>query len=186
MQVLACIPLKGSIATKELADLINAPEHRLECVVRLMASAKFLAVPSDSTRLMAHTGLSASFVTQLSNLDAIMFLGSAIGPAALQMSEAGHGQLSGAAMSSPAGPLSFDTAIEQQPKLRRQWAAYCGCMREPTPLVVDLLNRLDWARLGRALIVDVSLNNNRVTGSVPRTTLTCKPPLCRWTRHARK
>lgn len=158
MQVIACIPLEGSIAMKDLADLVNSPEEQLERVVRLMASARFLAVPPDNPGLVTHTGLSSSFVTHLSNLDAIMFLGGTVGPAALQMSGGvtHAGQLSGAPKLSPLGPLSFETALEQQPRLRRQWAAYCGCMRDSTPLVVDLLGRLDWAILGNAVIVDVS------------------------------
>lgn len=144
------------MAIKDLADLVNVPEAQLRRVVRLMATAEFLKEPQPGSGRVAHTPLSASFVTDCSNLDAVMFLSGTAVRAALEMPEATQSQLSGFASSSPTGRLPFGTACEQQPKLRREWAAYCGCMRDSTQAVVDLLDRLDWASLGKARIVDVS------------------------------
>lgn len=67
-QVLACIPLKGSILAKDVADMAGVPETRLWRVVRITATASFLHESQPGH--IAHTALSAPFVTNLSFLDA--------------------------------------------------------------------------------------------------------------------
>ncbi|KAL9066490.1 MAG: hypothetical protein Q9161_007553 [Pseudevernia consocians] len=92
-QVLACIPLGGSIPAKEVADLAGVPETQLCRVVRMTAIAGFLHEPRPGH--IAHTALSAPFVTNLSFLDTTMFLAEIAAPTALHMATATqrHGHL---------------------------------------------------------------------------------------------
>lgn len=175
--MLACIPPSGeAIGTNDLADLASVPEVQLRRVVRLLATAGFLVLEEQQrpeglvgTRQaqVAHTRLSASFVTDFSNLDAIMFLSGTAVQAALRMPEATQRQLSGFSLTSTPLGLDFGTACKQQPSLRRQWNAYLGCLKDPNRIIADLLDRLDWASLGRALVVEVSCDsyNPTCTGS---------------------
>ncbi|KUI53801.1 hypothetical protein VP1G_01134 [Cytospora mali] len=173
-QVLACIPLNGSMSTKDLADLVNVPGSQLRRVVRLMATAGFLQEPQPGSGQVAHTGLSASFVTNFPNLDAVMLLSGTAAPAALQMSEATQRQLSGFTLSSNTG-LPFTSACEQQPRLKRQWSAYLGCVGDTSQVLVDLLDRLDWASLGNVCIVDVDAESIRVAEGLAE-----RHPALRW------
>ena len=85
-QVLACIPLSGSIPFKEVADLAGVPETQLCRIVRMTATAGFLYKPWPGH--VAHTALSATFVTNLAFLDATMFLAETAAPTAMHMAMA--------------------------------------------------------------------------------------------------
>lgn len=85
-----------------------------------------------------------------------MFLSGTAVQAALHMPEATQRQLSGFSLTSTPLGLDFGTACKQQPRLRRQWNAYLGCLKDPNRIIADLLDRLDWSSLGRALVVEVS------------------------------
>ncbi|KAL4919780.1 histidine phosphatase superfamily [Aspergillus aurantiobrunneus] len=65
-QILACIPLSGSVPIKDVADLAGVPESHVSRVIRMTATA-------------APSPLSSSY------LDAAMFLAGTVAPAALQM-----------------------------------------------------------------------------------------------------
>ena len=67
-QVIACIPLTGSVSIEELAQLADVPEIMLSRVVRMIATSGFLCEPQPG--FVAHTPLSASFSTDLSFFDA--------------------------------------------------------------------------------------------------------------------
>lgn len=157
--MLACIPLSGSVPAKDIADLTGVSETQLCRVVRMMATADFLHEPEPG--YIAHTALSAPFVTKLIYLDAAMFLAETAAPAASQMAAAtqrhGHSN-DGASAYTIAFNTSqtFQTACEQQPKLHRQWLAYRRCTGDIDDCVIELLSRLDWRNLGDACIVDVS------------------------------
>ncbi|ROV99515.1 hypothetical protein VMCG_06382 [Cytospora schulzeri] len=69
------------MATNDLADLVNVPATQLQRVVRLI-TAGFLQEPHPGSGEVAHTELSASFVTHFPNLEAAMFLGGTAAPAA--------------------------------------------------------------------------------------------------------
>lgn len=154
-QVLACIPLDGEIAAKDLADLVVVPEAELRRVLRLMAVTGFLQELEPGSDRFAHTVLSASFVTHAPNLDALMFLTNTAVPAALQMSEATQNRLTKSSLSSNTG-LSFATTCEQHPRLRRQWDAYLSHLGDSDHTLVHLISRLDWRILGNACVVNVS------------------------------
>lgn len=79
---------------------------------------------------MAHTPLSAQFVTNPAFLDAAMFLAESAAPAALQMASAtqqfGDSQRSNESAYNLAVNTQkpFHTARDERPKLSRQWSAY--------------------------------------------------------------
>lgn len=162
-QVLAYIRLNGSVPAKDVAELAGVPETQLCRIVRMTATAGFLHEPQPGH--IAHTALSAPFVTKLSYLDAAMFLTEIGAPVAMQMAAAtqrhGHGQSAGPSKSAYALAFNtsqtFQSACEQRPKLQRQWSAYLRCAGEMGDSVTELLNQLDWRSLGNACIVDVSL-----------------------------
>ena len=160
-QALACIPLSGSIPAKEVADLTGVPETQLCRVVRMTATAGFLHEPQPGH--IAHTALSAPFVTNLSFLDATMFLAETAAPTALHMATAtqryGHVE----SPSDSAYSIAFNTsqpfqlACVERTRLQRQWSAYRRCTGDMDDSVTELLGRLNWRSLGSACIVDVSL-----------------------------
>jgi AraC-like DNA-binding protein len=160
--VLACIPLFGSVPLKDVADLAGVPVTQLCRVVRMTATAGFLQVLQPDH--VAHTALSAPFVTKPSYLDAAMFLSGTAAPAALQMAAAtqrfGHSQRPNESAYNVAFNTSatFASACEQRPKLQRQWPAY---LRYGTgdvgDCVTDILAAyLDPLRLGNATVVEVN------------------------------
>ena len=126
----------------------------------MTATAGFLQEPQLGH--IAHTSLSASFVTKLSYLDASMFLAEVAAPVALQMAAATqrHGLLS--LQNESAYNIAFNTsqtfhsACEQRTKLQRQWSAYLRCVGAIDDTVIELLSQLDWRSLGNACVVDVS------------------------------
>ena len=160
-QVLACIPLSGSIAAKDVADLAGVPETQLCRIVRMTATAGFLHEPRTGN--IAHTALSAPFITNLSYLDATKFLAETAAPTALHMITATqrHGHLESPRDS--AYSIVFNTARPfqvagvEQIKLQRQWSAYRRCTGDKDDCLTELLGQLNWRSLGSASIVDVSV-----------------------------
>ncbi|KFY27884.1 hypothetical protein V491_00709 [Pseudogymnoascus sp. VKM F-3775] len=162
-QVLACIPLSGSIPAKDVADVVGVPEMQLCRIVRMTATAGFLYEPQSGH--IAHTALSAPFVTKLSYLDAIMFLAETAAPAALQMAAATQHHRHSDRPFETAYNLAFNTsqtfqsACKQRMKLQRQWSAYSRCSGDLDDSVTEFLSRLDWPSLGNACIVDVGAHS---------------------------
>ncbi|EME79050.1 uncharacterized protein MYCFIDRAFT_190109 [Pseudocercospora fijiensis CIRAD86] len=156
-QVLACIPLKGSIHARDVADLTGVPETQLCRVVRLMATAGFLHEPRPGQ--IAHTVLSGAFVTDLSLLDAGMFLSETAAPVALHMATATERQ-SDLQASNSAYSVAFNTsqpfeaACVERSRLHRQWSAYSRCAGDAEDKTVELFGQLNWRSLGSATIVD--------------------------------
>ena len=159
-QVLACIGLKGSVPAKDVAELAGVSETQLCRIVRMTATAGFLHEPQPGH--IAHTDLSASFVTKLSYLDASMFLAEVAAPVALQMAAATQRHGLSNLPDESAYSLAFNTsqtfqsACKQQMKLQRQWSAYLRCAGDTDDAVVELLTQLDWRSLGNSCVVDVS------------------------------
>ena len=159
--MLACIPLSGSILAKDLADLAGVPETHLWRVVRMTATASFLH--ESPPEHIAHTALSAPFVTNLSFLDATMFLAETAAPTALHMATATqrHGWLDSRSDSAYSiafnTPQPFEAACVERARLHRQWSAYRRCAGDMDNSITELLGQLNWLSLGSACIVDVSL-----------------------------
>lgn len=132
---------------------------QLSKVISLLATRGFLQQREPGS--VAHTPLSAQFITTQSLLDASVFLAESVVPAALQMPILT--QRLGAAYGSPEAAMSamrpFQAALNERPKLRRQWAAYlrhaAGLHQEEE--VLDVITRLNWSNLGSSCVVEVSL-----------------------------
>ncbi|KAF7514171.1 hypothetical protein GJ744_004496 [Endocarpon pusillum] len=161
-QVLAYVPLSGTVPAKDVADLAGVPETQLCRIVRMTATAGFLHEPQPGH--IAHTALSAPFVTKLSYLDAAMFLAETAAPIALQMAAATQRHGDSNRPNESAYTLAFNTsqtfqsACEQRTKLQRQWSAYLRCA-DTGDSFTELLGRLDWRSLGNACIVDVGAHS---------------------------
>lgn len=154
-QVLALIPLQGVILASDVAELAGVPKTQLARVVRMAATAGFLREPHSG--YLAHTALSADFVTTFSLLDATMFLAESAGPTALQMAAATH--VSESAYSIALNTREpFRAACKAQGRLQRQWAAYQQCANTADESLADVLGGLNWGSLGNATIVHVSIH----------------------------
>ena len=184
-QVLACIPLNSSVPFKDVADLAGVPETQLSRVVRMTATTGFLLEPQLGH--VAHSPLSAPFVTKPSYLDAAMFLSETAAPTALQMATAtqrfGHSQRPNESAYNVAFNTSgtFASAYDQRPKLQRQWPAYLRYgTGDVDASVTDILTRLDWLSLGNAFVVEVSLPPHEVILFVRVFSLTLRLQSSRW------
>lgn len=163
-QVLACIPLHGKIPAHELADLVGVPERQLCRVVRMTVTAGFLCEPQPGH--ISHSPLSAPFITDLSYLDATLFLAGTVAPAALQMTHATQ-QRRGRADSKSSSAFCvasehatpFQAACVEQPRLQRTWNAFRRLTGDTSDAMVELLGRLNWSCLGSARIVDVGADS---------------------------
>ncbi|KAL4950055.1 hypothetical protein BDW69DRAFT_187733 [Aspergillus filifer] len=159
-QVLACIPLTRSVPIKDVADLAGVPESHLSRMIRMTATAGFLQEPQPGQ--VAHSALSAPFVTKPSYLDAVMFLSGTVAPSALQMPIATQRFGPSLRPNETAynlafnNPATFAKTCEQQQKLQRQWTAFLRYGTINTEdRVTDLLSRLDHFRRGNISIVEV-------------------------------
>ncbi|KAL4987681.1 hypothetical protein BDW68DRAFT_197225 [Aspergillus falconensis] len=159
-QVLACIPLTGAVPMKDVADLAGVPETHLSRIVRMTATAGFLQEPDPGQ--VAHSALSAPFVTKPSYLDAVMFLVSTVAPSALQMPAATQRFGSSLRPNETAynlalnNPATFASTSELRPKLQRQWPAFLRYGTNDTDdRVTELLSRLDHFLRGSISVVEV-------------------------------
>ncbi|KAH8701043.1 O-methyltransferase family protein [Talaromyces proteolyticus] len=164
-QILACIPLVGSVPIEDIADLTGASETHLGRIIRLTATAGFLHEPQPA--YVAHTPLSASFFSNPSLLDAAMFLSESAAPATLQMAQANHSrQPSENVYSNLTLPTikSFHAVRERRPKLNRQWSAYLhhiGGLHTAND-TADILTQLNWTKISNvpdASIVEVNVQS---------------------------
>ncbi|KAK8050752.1 hypothetical protein PG994_012482, partial [Apiospora phragmitis] len=159
-QVLACIPLRGSVAAQDVANLVGVPEGQLLRIVRMTATAGFLREAQPG--FVAHTSLSEPFVSKLVHLDALMFLAQTAAPAASMMNAATkrHGKEEGTASALTLAlntRETFQMLRESRPKLQRQWLAHLACeIDNDDECVIELLSQLDWKKLQNVTIVDVA------------------------------
>lgn len=160
--MLACIPLSGSVSCKGVADLAGVPEVQLLRVVRMMATVGFLR--ESQPEHVAHSALSAEFVTHPSLLDAAMFLSETAAPAALHMAEATRRFGESQQRNESGYNVAFDTTgtfsglCEQRPKLQRQWPAYLRHgTGEADDGLMDILARFDWHSIGISTVVEVRI-----------------------------
>ena len=130
--------------------------------MRMTATAGFLCEPQSDH--VAHSALSAPFVTKPSFLDAAMFLSETAAPAALQMAAATQRFGDSQRPDESAYNLTFNisatfaSACAQRPKLQRQWLAYLRyATGDVDTSLTEILKRFDWLNLGKATVVDVSL-----------------------------
>ncbi|KUI60112.1 6-hydroxytryprostatin B O-methyltransferase [Cytospora mali] len=168
-QILACIPLAGSVPIRDVAELSGVPEIQLNRIVRLTATVGFLeeTVPGQ----VAHTPLSAPFVENPSLLDAAMFLAETAAPSALKMALATerHGDSHGASADEIANESAYNLALDtatpfhkarqERSRLDRQWSAYlhhAGGGTHTMDGIEDMHTQLNWSKMGNAHILEVS------------------------------
>lgn len=171
-QILACIPLVGSVSLNDVAALSGVSPDHLARIIRLTATVAFLllhhAEKEGQPDHVSHTPLSASFVVNPALLDAVMFLGESAAPASLQMVSAtqrwrlaapGSHQADSAWNLALDTTTPFHTLCRQRPKLGRQLSAYRHYAAGLPQLdeVVDLLSlaQLSWSNLSKACIIEV-------------------------------
>ena len=158
-QVLACIPMSGNAPVKDIADLTRVPELQLSRVVRLMATVGFLQEPQ--THHVAHTPLSASFVSCPSYHDAAMFLSESVAPAALRMTHSVQCQdkpLQANKTTATAGAVVTDRYGAKQTRQYTAYMQHVGRLEE-TYGVATVLEQLNWQKIAsipNACIVEVS------------------------------
>ncbi|KAK3302938.1 uncharacterized protein B0T15DRAFT_486492 [Chaetomium strumarium] len=161
-QVLACVPLDDSVPFKDVADICGVPESQLCRVTRLMATAGFLREPCPGH--IAHSPLSAQFVTEPAVLDAALFLSETAAPAALKMplatkqfagSESDRADQSAYAAAFGTD-IPFASLFELRPRLQRQFNTYLTFVaNDDEASAQEVLMRVDWASLGSITVVDV-------------------------------
>ena len=143
------------------ASLASIPATELCRVVRMTATAGILCEPEPG--FVAHSPLSAHFVTKPSLLDATAFLADTVVPAALHMADATRlrtnphqAHLSAYAIASDPS-TSFAARCEQEPKLRRHLAAF---QRLEASIVdegaTSAISSIDWRSISPAKVVEVS------------------------------
>ena len=159
------MPLSGSISIEGLADLADVPEPILSRVVRMTATAGFFLEPLAG--FVAHTPLSASFMTELSYFDAVMYLANNVAPSALDLTSVLH-KLDGPVQSSSRRSMtsssasvfssepSFASACADDPQLSRRRLAYQNSVAVLDDSLTSLLDQMNWQSLGNSTIVHVS------------------------------
>ncbi|KAI1421562.1 hypothetical protein F5Y12DRAFT_800873 [Xylaria sp. FL1777] len=170
-QVLPCIPLGESASIEDIADLTGVSGAQLSRIVRTTAMAGFLHEPSPG--LIAHTPLSARFVTQYWFLDAAMFLAETGVPMALQTSTATRLQVQLGRDTEASTPYAvafntsqaFPLACERSKKLKRQWLAFSRCLIDAEEQFMGALSQLNW---GDSLIVIVCADSSEVAVALGR------------------
>jgi 6-hydroxytryprostatin B O-methyltransferase len=189
--VLACIPLEGSVLYSEIAQITVVPEAQLRSVTRMMMTSNFLCEPRPGE--LAHTTLSAHFVTSPALLDSAMFLTDVIMPATAKLAKATERFGATDQRNQTALNVALDTnmpfsdVLAQAPKLQRQFAAYMrNIATNDETSVNQLVAAFDWDSIRDATVVDVRIPTHHSHLSIAsqvngllnalRSTLTITPP----------
>ncbi|KFZ03028.1 hypothetical protein V502_11292 [Pseudogymnoascus sp. VKM F-4520 (FW-2644)] len=146
--VLACIPATGSVPIKDVAQLSAVPETQLIRIIRMTATVGFLREPRAG--YVAHTPISAQFISRTSYRDAAMFLAEHATSAAIQMTSNTHRLQDAAGSANLKGNgQQGQTTVERSPRFERQWAAYLKHVGDESHNagVTEVLSRLDWSNL---------------------------------------
>lgn len=158
--VLSCIPLDGSVLYSEIAQISLVPESQLRRNARMMMTSNFLCEPKPGE--LAHTALSAHFVTNPALCDSAMFLADVVKPAMAKCVEATErfgatDQKNQTALNIAINnKMAFGDYLAQTPKLRRQFSAYMRTVATNDEMCGDqLVEAFDWASLRDATVVDV-------------------------------
>lgn len=161
--VISCVPLVGSIRYKEVASLCSVPEDQLRSVARMAISTNFLREVGNGNEL-AHNAVSAAFVRDPGLSDWALFMTGISMPVAGNFAAATKKWGSTTRKNETAMNLALGTDlplfdfVKQSPELTRQFAAYMeNVQRSDGMSVRHLAASYDWAALGDATVLDVSL-----------------------------
>jgi hypothetical protein len=164
--VLACIPATGSVPIKDVAQLSAVSETQLVRIIRMTATVGFLREPRAG--YVAHTPISAQFMSQTSYRDAAMFLAEHATSAAIQMTSNTH-RLQVTAGSANLNGNGQQAAVERSPRFERQWAAYLKHVGDEAhnDCLTEVLSRLDWSNLpGNAQVVEACASSLELSSTL--------------------
>lgn len=161
--VISCIPLVGSIRYTEVASLCSVPETQLRSVARMAIATNFLR-EIDGKDELAHNSVSAAFVRNPSLADWALFVSQFSMPVACSFADATEKWGSTERKDETAVNLALKTDlplfnyIKQSPEVTRQFAGYMKSVQQSDGMSIrHLANSYDWAALGDATVVDVSV-----------------------------
>lgn len=123
----------------------------------MMATAGFFCEPHNNH--IAHTPLSAAFVSDPGLFDAALFLSNTVAPAALHMPQATKQFPNSERPEESAYNMTISPEYrERQTQLEAQWPTYLHYgTKDEASSIKDVLTRVDWKALGNATVVDVSV-----------------------------
>ncbi|KAJ5215000.1 hypothetical protein N7468_010679 [Penicillium chermesinum] len=147
LHVLIYLPLRGTIAVKNLAELAGVHEKELVRVVRLTATCGFLQETEPGK--VSHTLLSNQFISQCRFKDTSIFLAESGIPRALWRSPMERDSTRPCE-----GEHTLSKACRMGPAMWRQWAAFLQCTEHFDHRVTEFLTRLDWTSVGDCCIVE--------------------------------
>jgi len=156
------VPLNGVIGYTELATAARVPVKTLKSVVRMAICDGFLS--EQTPNAVGHSRLSAQFSRNPALKDWAMFLAEASAPMALKLTDATDKWGETAIKTETAfnlamnSDLPFFDYLSQSEKLTKRFAGYMKSVTATQGTAIDhLLKGFDWAGLGDAKVVDVSL-----------------------------
>lgn len=156
------MPLHGSISYADLAAKAKVSERRLKSVARMAMTNNLFSEPTANT--IAHSAISALLVTNPNFFDWARFMTEASIPTAAKLVEACERWPDSVKKNETAYNIAFDhdlpffDHLAQDPERTRQFSGYMKSVTnsEGTDLK-HLVAGFDWAKLGKATIVDVRL-----------------------------
>ncbi|KAH8695143.1 sterigmatocystin 8-O-methyltransferase [Talaromyces proteolyticus] len=159
-QIFSLVPLHGSISYTDLAAEAKVSERRLKSVARMAMTNNLFSEPTADT--IAHSAISALLVTNPNFFDWARFMTEASIPTAAKLVEACERWPDSVKKNETAYNIAFDhdlpffDHLAQDPERTRQFSGYMKSVTnsEGTDLK-HLVAGFDWAKLGKATIVDV-------------------------------
>ena len=155
------VPLTSSVSLPQLASAAFVPLPQLRSIARMAFTFNFLAEPIPGH--IAHSGVSAAFISNPTLMDWALFMTSASAMTATKMVEATEKYGSTVSKAETAFNISKNTDLpyfdwlKQDPQMERQFAGYMKNVTASEGLnVTHLVKGFDWASLGECTVVDVT------------------------------
>jgi 6-hydroxytryprostatin B O-methyltransferase len=146
--------------------MASVPEPQLKSIARMAMISNFLCEPTPGE--LAHSAVSALFITNPSLLDWALFMAEASAPAAAKLVEATERwgateQKNQTALNIARNTdLPFFDYLMQSPALAKQFSGYMKNVTASQGTKIEhLVNGFDWTGLGDALVVDVRPSSYR-------------------------
>ncbi|EPE30001.1 S-adenosyl-L-methionine-dependent methyltransferase [Glarea lozoyensis ATCC 20868] len=158
--VMACIPLTGSVPYSEIATVAGVPEIQLRSVCRMAMTSNLLCEPKVGE--IAHNAVSKTFVGNPGLVDWALFMTQFSMPTAAKMVEATEKWGSTSKKNETAFNLAMDTDlplfdfVKKSPEMTKQFAGYMRNVQSSEKTHIrHLVSGYDWKSLGNAVVVDV-------------------------------
>ncbi|KAL2061151.1 hypothetical protein VTL71DRAFT_7424 [Oculimacula yallundae] len=158
--VLACIPLTGSVPYSEIATIASVPETQLKSVCRMAMTSNLLCEPKEGE--VAHNVVSRTFVSNPGLVDWALFMTQFSMPTAAKMVEATEKWGDTSKKNETAFNIAMDTElplfdfVKKSPEMTKQFAGYMRNVQSSEKTHIrHLVSGYNWKSLGTALVVDV-------------------------------